>query len=116
MKPRHAAIMALAALAGEKDSKTATQNDTLKLALALEDMAAQTYTAAGGLLTTAELRQAIMTIGPIEAKHYTLLATVLEEQGVPFSFEHTAGAAPKDAYISPTTYQTVGTAPPVAPK
>ncbi len=107
---------ALTALTGEKDSKNQTQTDTLKLALALEDMAAQTYSLAGGLLTTAELRQAIMTIGPIEAKHYTLLATVLEQQGVPFSFMHTTGAAPTDAYISPKTYETVGTAPPVAAK
>jgi hypothetical protein len=105
---------ALDTIAGEKDSKSAAQTDTLKLALALEDMAAQTYTMAGGLLTTPALRQSIMTIGPIEAKHYALLATALEQQAVPFSFEHTTGAVPEDAYISPKTGETVGTAPPAA--
>ena len=83
-------------------SPEAAQLATLKLALALEDAAAQTYTKAGGVLTTRALRSAILTIGAIEAKHYTLLAHVLGEQTVPFSFEHTSGAAPEDSYISPT--------------
>ena len=82
-------------------SDDAKQLATLKLALALEDAAAQTYSKAGGLLTTATLRSAILTIGAIEAKHYTLLAHVLGEQEVPFSFEHTSGAAPEDSFIPP---------------
>lgn len=82
-------------------SKEAKQLATLRLALDLEDAAAQTYTKAGGLLTTTGLRQAILSIGAIEAKHYTLLAYSLGEQTVPFSFGHTSGAAPDDALIAP---------------
>jgi len=79
----------------------ATQNETLKLAIELEDAAAQTYTMAGGVLTTPVLRQAIMSIGAIEAKHYSVLAGALQLQQVPFAFGHTNLAAPKDSYIAP---------------
>jgi hypothetical protein len=80
---------------------TATQNETLKLALELEDAAAQTYTMAGGVLTKPALRQAIMSIGAIEAKHYSVLAGALQLQQVPFAFGHTNLAAPPESYIQP---------------
>lgn len=79
----------------------AAQTETLTLALELEDAAAQTYTMAGGVLTTSALRQAIMSIGAIEAKHYSVLAGVLGDPQVPFAFEHVTSAAPKDSYIKP---------------
>jgi hypothetical protein len=92
---------AVGAIGKEASSKSAAQTDTLKLALSLEDAAAQTYSLAGGVLTTKVMRRGIVSIGAIEAKHYSLLASVLQQQIVPFSFEHTTGAAPKDSYLAP---------------
>lgn len=77
------------------------QKETLTLALGLEDAAQQTYTKAGGILTTPTLRQAIMSIGSIEAKHYSVLAGVLGLTQVPFAFGHVNMAAPADSYIAP---------------
>jgi rubrerythrin len=111
--------VAVDAITKEKGSKAQAQTDTLKLAMSLEDAAAQTYAKAGGLLTTKVMRQGIMSIGSIEAKHVSLLASVLEQQIVPFSFEHTNGAAPEDSYVKPneasiptTTAETKSTAAP----
>jgi len=94
---------AVNAIAKEQASKALAQTDTLKLALSLEDAAAQTYTLAGGELTTKVMRRGILSIGAIEAKHYSLLASVLQQQIVPFSFEHTNGAAPEDSLVAPDT-------------
>ena len=77
------------------------QTNTLLLAKELEVAAAQTYTKAGGILTTPQLRQTIMSIGGIEARHSSVLAGVLGEQPVPFALEPTVNAAPPDAYIVP---------------
>jgi len=77
------------------------QTLTLTLAQELEVAAAQTYTKAGGILTTPALRQTIMSIGGIEARHTTVLNVVLGEQGVPFPLEPTVNAAPPDSYIAP---------------
>jgi hypothetical protein len=77
------------------------QTATLTLAKELEVAAAQTYTQAGGILTTPALRQTIMSIGGIEARHCTVLAVVLGEQPVPFGLEPTVLAAPEDSYIAP---------------
>jgi hypothetical protein len=77
------------------------QTLSLTLAKDLEVTAAQTYTKAGGILTTPELRQTIMSIGGIEARHCTVLSVVLGEQPVPFALEPTVAAAPKDSYIAP---------------
>jgi hypothetical protein len=90
---------AIDSIKGESGSQQ--QTDTLKLAAGLEDVAAQTYAQAGGILTTPTLRSTIMSIGAIEAKHGSLLAFVMSNQVVPFPFEPTSGAAPKDAYITP---------------
>lgn len=79
----------------------AVQTLALTLAHDLEVAAAQTYTKAGGILTTPLLRQTIMSIGGIEARHSSVLAVVLGDQAVPFALEPTAAAAPKDAYIEP---------------
>jgi hypothetical protein len=106
---------AVAAIGSEQNDKTLAQTDTLKLALGLEDAAAQTYTMAGGVLTTAALRQAIMSIGAIEARHYSVLAAVLELPPVPFAFGHVNNAAPVDSYVYPagaTSGTTSGTTAP----
>jgi rubrerythrin len=93
--------VAVDAISKEQGSKAQAQTDTLKLAMSLEDAAAQTYAKAGGILTTKVMRQGIMSIGSIEAKHVSLFASVLQQQIVPFSFEHTNGAAPEDSYVKP---------------
>jgi len=77
------------------------QTLTLTLARDIEIAAQQTYTKAGGILTTPELRQTIMSIGGIEARHSAVLATVLGIQPVPFAFGPTVAAAPPDSYIAP---------------
>lgn len=87
----------------------AAQTATIELAISLEDAAAQTYTKAGGILTTTALRQAIMSIGAIEAKHYSVLSSVIGQPEVPFAFEHTTAAAPPDAYIKPNGPVTAST-------
>ena len=83
------------------ETGTTRQTATLTLALGLEDAAAQTYAKAGGILTTPTLRQAITSIGAIENKHYSVLASVLNLQVVPFSFAHINLAAPPDSYVEP---------------
>jgi len=50
-----------------------TETDAVKLALALEEAAAQTYVYAGGALSTPGLRSTIMTIGGVEARHAAVL-------------------------------------------
>ena len=50
-----------------------TEADIVKLALELENAAAQTYVYAGGTLSTSALRSTIMTIGGIEARHAAVL-------------------------------------------
>jgi hypothetical protein len=77
------------------------QTATLTLAKELEVAAAQTYTKAGGTLTTPELRQTIMSIGGIEARHCSVLSVVLGELPVPFALEPTVNAPPADAYNAP---------------
>ena len=53
---------------------TATSEaDAVKIALALEEAAAQTYAYAGGALSTPGLRSTIMTIGGVEARHAAVL-------------------------------------------
>ncbi len=83
------------AAASIKDGK-ATAAAILELAAELEDTAAQTYTNAVTLLTTAELRQAIMSIGAVEARHVAVLLGAKNPDNhllqVPFAFEKTAGA------------------------
>ena len=77
------------------------QTATLTLAREVEVAAAQTYTKAGGILSTATLRQTIMSIGGIEARHASVLAGVLGDEPVPFAFLPTVNAAPPDSYIAP---------------
>lgn len=60
----------------------------------LENNAAGTYTFAAGVLSTPELRQALIGIGGVEARHATALTMVLMDMPpVPRSFTNTATAA-----------------------
>jgi hypothetical protein len=72
----------------------------LELAYTLENVAAQTYTLAGGLFTTPDLRQAGMSIGAVEARHVAVLLGALEEPQAPFAFGRTAAAAPEPSFIT----------------
>lgn len=76
------------------------QLEALELALQLEDVAAQTYTSAGGLFTSPDLRQAGMSIGAVEARHVAVILGVLEYPQAPFAFGRTTGAVAEDAFIT----------------
>jgi hypothetical protein len=51
-----------------------TEQDVLKFAFALEQIAAQTYQGVGMKLSTPTLRQTAMTVGGVEARHMAILA------------------------------------------
>ena len=51
-----------------------TEQDVLKLAFGLEQIAAQTYQGVGMKLSTPMLRQTAMTVGGVEARHMAILA------------------------------------------
>lgn len=74
----------------------------LELAVGLEKAAAESYTFAGGVFSVAPLRQAIMTIGGIEARHLAVLYHVQGTSPVPVPFMKTDEAVPKDSLINPT--------------
>jgi rubrerythrin len=78
-----------------------TAADVQALATTLEDTAAQTYVYAGGVLTTQNLRMALMSIGATEARHLTTLYLLQQQQPVPLSIFSTAKAAPPDSLIGP---------------
>lgn len=101
----------IAELAKGSDT-TAREAAALKLALDLEDLAAQTYTEAGGVLTTPALRLAIMAVGGVEARHYAVLASILDQPPAPLPFEHTGGAADADAYVRVDLSASPGTTAP----
>lgn len=50
-----------------------TEQDVLKFAFALEQIAAETYQGVGMKLSTATLRQTAMTVGGVEARHMAIL-------------------------------------------
>lgn len=51
-----------------------TEQDVLKFAFALEQIAAQTYQGVGMKLSSPALRQTAMTVGGVEARHMAILA------------------------------------------
>jgi len=85
------------------DAGALTQDSIIKLATDLEDVAAQTYTKLGGVLSSPDLRGFIMSIGGIEARHVAVLLGVASpgdpRQQAPFPFEKTANAVPPEAYV-----------------
>ena len=74
----------------------------IELALGLEKAAAESYTFAGGLFSVAPLRQAIMTIGGVEARHMAVLLHVQGQNPVPVPFMRTDDAVPTESFIMPT--------------
>ena len=86
------------------DPTLKTTNDqagVLALATELENTAGQTYVMAGGVLTTPQLRAAIMSIGTTEGRHLTALYVLQGLVPVPLSIFSTAKATPPDSYIGP---------------
>ena len=55
-----------------------TEQDVLKFAFALEQIAAQTYQGVGMKLSTPMLRQTAMTVGGVEARHMAILGHFTE--------------------------------------
>lgn len=53
-----------------------TPADVVKLAITLEDVAAQTYTKNVGLVSSAELRRLFASVAPVEAQHRATLLAV----------------------------------------
>lgn len=53
-----------------------TPADVVKLAISLEDVAAQTYTKNVGQVSNAELRQLFASVAPVEAQHRAVLLAV----------------------------------------
>jgi len=83
--------------------KLTDEKGVVALALELETAAAETYALAAGILSVAGLRQAIMTIGGIEARHMAVLNHVLGQPPVVAGgFMKTDAAAPKASFIAPT--------------
>ena len=81
------------------------QAKIVKLAIKLEDVAASTYTKAGGLLSSPELRAFIMSVGGIEARHVSVLLGISTPNDprlqVPFAVQKTASAVPQEAWVGP---------------
>ncbi|MGH9185821.1 MAG: ferritin-like domain-containing protein [Acidimicrobiales bacterium] len=77
-----------------------TENDVVAFAATLENVAAQTYAFAAGALSIPALRQAIMAIGGVEARHAAILRHVLAEAEVPDAFLPTEERIPDEALIT----------------
>ena len=60
--------------------------DAAKLALTLETVAVETYTAGSALVTVKANRLVALTIAPVEAQHIAILNYVLGQYPVPYSF------------------------------
>ncbi len=78
---------------------TKTQDAWLALATQLENTASQTYSYAGGVMTTPDLRGALMSIGATEARHLTVLYIAQGDIPVPLALGSTAKAVIPDAWI-----------------
>jgi hypothetical protein len=71
--------------------------DAANLALTLETVAVETYTAGSALVTDKANRLVALTIAPVEAQHIAILNYVLGQYPVPDSFIKTdMAASPKD--------------------
>ena len=81
------------------------QDRVVSFARDLENIAAGTYAYAAGVLSTAELRKTIMSIGGVESRHATTLALVLDptaKSAVPRAFTDAGpeGRVPDEAIIT----------------
>jgi len=91
------APLTITAGAVEALGKTASVPDVVKLALGLEDAAAQTYTFATANVTDAAGIMTAATIQPVEAMHAAILNFVLGQYPVPVSFIPVDKAVKPDA-------------------
>lgn len=73
--------------------------DIVKFAMQLENSAASTYVSAAGTLSTPKLRQAIMAIGGIEARHSAILAGVLHTSVPTKAIWSTEDAVSSDSFV-----------------
>ncbi len=73
--------------------------DIVRFAMTLEDSAAATYVTAGGAFSSPKLRQAIMAIGGIEARHSAILAGVLHTSVPTASLFSTQDTVSSDAFV-----------------
>jgi hypothetical protein len=62
------------------------ESGVVALGIDLENLAAQTYVYGAEVLSTPALRQGIMSIGGIEARHLSVLYLAQEQPAVPFAF------------------------------
>lgn len=76
-----------------------SDTDIVRFAMALENSAAATYVTAAGQFSSAKLRQAIMAIGGIEARHAAILARVLHMSVPKAAFWSTADTVSSDAFV-----------------
>ncbi|MBI2708740.1 MAG: ferritin-like domain-containing protein [Actinobacteria bacterium] len=81
-----------------------SQDAVVRFAYDVENLAASTYGYAAGVLSTPKLRQSLMGIGGVEARHAAALSMVIDATGngaVPRSFLDTSGPArmPDDALV-----------------
>jgi hypothetical protein len=81
-------------------SDLAEAKDVLTLFRDVENIAAQTYTEAGGVLTTGDLRQSAMSIGAVEARHITVWNVALGYSPVPLPFMPTRLAIDPKGYVA----------------
>ncbi|MCB1014894.1 MAG: ferritin-like domain-containing protein [Acidimicrobiales bacterium] len=75
------------------------EDSVVRLALDLETAAAETYAWAAGELSTTTLRQAIMGIGGVEARHQAVLRGFLDEDQVPVAFLPVDDRVPEEAFV-----------------
>ncbi len=79
------------------------EESVLNLALRLETLAAESYVWSAGELSTNNLRQAIMGIGGVEARHQAVLRGFLDEDQVPDAFEPTEDHIEEDSFVGVDT-------------
>jgi hypothetical protein len=90
-------------------SELTDEDGVLALGVVLENVAAQSYVYDAEILSTPELRQAVMSIGGVEGRHLAVLYTAQQQPPVPVSFmprrEHVnpRGYEKPDAPLTPTT-------------
>jgi len=86
-------------------SNLTNQDNVVRFARSLENIAAGTYAYAAGVLSTPELRQTMMTIGGVESRHASALSLILDPNpttAVPRAFTDSGpeGRVPDDALLT----------------
>lgn len=94
-----------AAIVKERLPSLKTPADVVKLAITLEDVAAQTYTKNVGQVSDANLRQLFASVAPVEAQHR---ATLLAVQALLAANLNALVAIPTDAAKLPAAAGSVG--------